>query len=188
MDDPATPISHAGEIEMRTRFPNRHRIDDEKLSKLVLDHVNSSLASFIEKQPFFFIATANDIGECDANFRARNTSEAGRPQALLLLKNSKTILFPDFAGNGFYNSMGNIHQNPHIGMLFIDFQDQRRARINGGASIILPTPETTELWPEAQAIIQVNVTQAYNNCSARIPKLKAYTNPQKMVRLGRRSR
>jgi predicted pyridoxine 5'-phosphate oxidase superfamily flavin-nucleotide-binding protein len=186
MDDPIQQISHAGEIEMRARFPNRHRVDDSKLSKLVLDHVNSPLASFIEKQPFFFIATASDIGECDANFRARNTSDTGRPQALLQLKSPKTILFPDFSGNGFYNSMGNIHLNPHIGMLFIDFQAQRRASINGRASIEVPTDEALELWPDAQAIIHVDVTQAYNKCTARIPKLNAYTNPQKMVRFGRR--
>ncbi|MBV1863663.1 MAG: pyridoxamine 5'-phosphate oxidase family protein [Rhodobacteraceae bacterium] len=171
---------------MRARLPSRHKINEDKLSKLMQDHINSSLAGFIEKQPFFFIATANGSGECDANFRARNTSASGRPQALLLIADSRSILFPDFAGNGFYNSLGNIHQNPHIGLLFIDFQDQRRARINGQASIASPTASTTELWPEAQAIIHVDVKEAYNNCSARIPKLKAYTNTQKMVRLKRR--
>lgn len=186
MDEPTRHISHAGEIEIRQRLPSRYRINDSKLSTLIEDHVNSSLAGFIEKQPFFFIATASDAGECDANFRARNMSDAGRPQALLLLQDPKTILFPDFSGNGFYNSLGNIHQNPHIGMLFIDFQDQRRARINGNASIDDPTAATMQLWPEAQAIIQVQVKEAFNNCSARIPKLKAYTNTQKMVRLRRR--
>lgn len=185
---PIKPISHQGEVDMRARFPNRHRITDEKLSKLVDDQINSSLASFIEKQLFFFIATASDAGECDANFRARNTTESGRPQALLLLKNPKTLLFPDFAGNGFYNSLGNIQQNPHIGLLFIDFQDQRRARINGNATVIDLDDETRDLWPDAQAIVQVDVQQAYNNCSARIPKLKAYSNPTKMVRLGGRRR
>lgn len=183
---PTRPISHQGEIDMRARFPNPHRINDEKLSKLVEDQVNSALASFIEKQPFFFIATAADTGACDANFRARNTSDAGRPEALLLLTDPKTLLFPDFKGNGFYNSLGNIHQNPNIGLLFIDFQDQRRARINGGATIEDPTDKSREIWPKAQAIIRVDVKEAYNNCSARIPKLKAYTNTQKIVRLGRR--
>ncbi|WP_456387795.1 pyridoxamine 5'-phosphate oxidase family protein [Profundibacter sp.] len=186
MDDTTKSISHAGELEMRRQFPSRHKLNEETLSKLVLDHINSSLAGFIEVQPFFFIATASDTGECDANFRARNTSASGRPQPLLKIKDPKTILFPDFAGNGFYNSMGNIHLNPHIGMLFIDFTEQRRARVNGHASVEMPAAEDTEIWPDAQAIVHVQVTQAYNNCSARIPKLKAYTNPQKMIRLGRR--
>lgn len=186
MDDLTHPISHAGELEMRAKYPGRRKVNEETLARLVLDHINSSLASFIESQPFFFIATASDTGECDANFRARNTLPTGRPQALLEIEDPKTILFPDFAGNGFFNSLGNIHVNPHIGMLFIDFTEQRHTRVNGGASIEEPTAETRDLWPDAQAIIRVDVTEAYNNCSARIPKLKAYTNPQKMARFGRR--
>jgi len=186
MDDAPKPISHAGEDEMRRQLPSRHKVDEAKLSKLVLDHINSSLTGFIEAQPFFFIATASDAGACDANFRGCNTSASGRPQPLLKITDRKTLIFPDFAGNGFYNSLGNIHQNPHIGLLFIDFKEQQRARVNGRAHIEKPTAETADIWPEAQAIIRVDVTQAYNNCSARIPKLKAYTNTTKMVRFGRR--
>jgi len=186
MESKSKSVSHAGELEIRAKYSGHRRVDEKTLAKLVLDHINSSLASFIESQPFFFIATASDAGECDANFRARNISASGRPQALLKIEDPKTILFPDFAGNGFFNSLGNIHVNPHIGMLFIDFTEQRRARVNGGAHIIEPTAQTRDLWPDAQAIIRVDVTEAFNNCSARIPKLKAYSNPQKMVRLGRR--
>ncbi|MBL4807744.1 MAG: pyridoxamine 5'-phosphate oxidase family protein [Rhodobacteraceae bacterium] len=171
---------------MRKRFPSRHRMDEAKLSRLVRDHMNSTLTSFIENQSFFFIATASDVGECDANFRGCNTSDSGRPEPLLKIKDPKTILFPDFAGNGYYNSLGNIHLNPNIGLLFIDFREQQRARVNGRATIVAPTDETTLMWPEAQAIIRVDVLHAYNNCSARIPKLKPYTNTTKMVRFGRR--
>ena len=186
MDETPRKISHAGELEMRAKFRSPHNVSDEHLAKLVRDHIPSALAGLIEAQPFFFIATASDTGACDANFRARNTSASGRPQALLKIVDSKTILFPDFAGNGFYNSLGNITLNPHIGMLFIDFTDQRRARVNGRASIEEPSSETKQLWPETQAIIRVDVTDTFNNCSARIPKLKAYSNPQKMVQLRRR--
>lgn len=188
MEGPHSHISHAGELEMRKRFANPLRLTDDKLSRMVDGHVDSSLAGFIEKQPFFFISTASDTGACDANFRARDVSETGRPQPLLLLKDSQNLLFPDFAGNGFYNSLGNIHLNPHIGLLFIDFQDQRRARINGNATVIDLDDATREIWPNAQAIVHVQVTEAYANCSARIPKLKAYSNPTKMVRLGGRRR
>lgn len=188
MQDTPPHSSHAGELEMRERYSNPLNLDDAKLSKLIDDHVNSSMAGFIEKQPFFFIATASDTGACDANFRAREVSDSGRAQPLLLLKDSKTLLFPDFLGNGFYNSLGNIQLNPHIGMLFIDFQDQRRARINGKATVNDPTDESREIWPNAQAIVHVQITEVYNNCAARIPKLKAYSNPTKMVRLGGRRR
>ena len=182
----AGPSSNAGEIAMRKRLPSRHKIDDEKLSRMVFDYLDASLIGFIEAQPFFFIATSSDVGECDANFRGQNNSASGRPQPLLKIRDNRTIVFPDFAGNGFYNSLGNIHLNPHIGMLFIDFREQQRVRVNGKAFIGAPETRDADIWPEAQAIVHVEVQQAFRNCSRRIPKMKMYANSDKIIRLGRR--
>lgn len=186
MDNPDPPISHAGELQMRQRFPGRYKLSEEILARQMLDHIGAPLADFIERQPFFFIATASDEGACDANFRGRESSPSGRPQPLLKIEGCKTILFPDFAGNGFYNSLGNIHLNPQIGMLFVDFTEQKRARVNGKAYVEDIQPAEAELWPKAQAVIRVLVEQAYQNCPARIPKMKRYTNSDKVVRFGKR--
>lgn len=185
-DEPARIASHRGELEMRRRLPGPLRLDAQNLARLVQPEISAALGDFIQRQPFFFIATASDQGECDANFRGRNNSASGRAQPLLMVRDPKTILFPDFRGNGFYNSLGNILLNPHIGLLFIDFSEQRRARVNGKAFVEDVSPPEAEIWPEAQAIVRVEVAQAYNNCSARIPKLKAFTGTTKMVHLGRR--
>lgn len=187
MDDDVTdkPISHAGELEMRRRLPSRHRMNEEKLAKMVSSQIDAKLTGFIERQSFFFIATSSDIGDCDANFRGRDSGATGRPEPLLKVTSPTELIFPDFAGNGFYNSLGNIQLNPHIGMLFMDFQEQERARVNGKAFIDQPDSKTAEHWPKAQAIIRVQVEQAYYNCTARIPKMKMFTNSNKVVRLGR---
>ena len=81
-------------------------------------------------------------------------------------------MLPDFSGNVLYNSPGNIRANPHIGMLFMDFDRQRRARVNGLARIDLPDAVSQRIWPMAQAVIRVEVEQAYGNCAARIPRLR----------------
>jgi hypothetical protein len=44
-------------------------------------------------------------------------------------------MLPDFSGNVLYNSPGNIRANPHIGMLFMDFERQCRTRLNGITTI-----------------------------------------------------
>lgn len=178
--------SHKGELEMRRRLPGPLQVDEQILAKMVQPEISPALGEFIQRQPFFFVATASDQGECDANFRGRNASPSGRPQPLLIVKNLKTILFPDFRGNGFYNSLGNILLNPHIGMLFIDFSEQERARVNGKAFVEDVMSSEAEIWPEAQAMVRVEVEQAYSNCSARIPKLKAFSGSTRMVRMGRR--
>ena len=90
--------------------------------------------------------------------------------------------------SGFYNSLGNIHLNPQIGILFIDFTEQQRARVNGRAFVEDVGAAEAELWPKAQAIIRVQVEQAYRNCPARIPKMKPYANSDKVVRFGKMRR
>lgn len=40
----------------------------------------------------------------------------------------KTIVFPDYPGNGLFQSLGNLLENPNIGMLFIDFEKGQRLR------------------------------------------------------------
>lgn len=182
---PALSISHQGELEMRKRLPSRHKMNEEKLAKMVQDHISPKFAEFIARQPFFFIATASDTGECDANFRGRDSAPSGQSRPLLKVLDSKTIIFPDFSGNGFYNSLGNIHLNPHIGMLFMDFQEQQRARVNGKA-FVEELGEWSKDWPGAQALVRVEIEQVYWNCTARIPKMKIYSNSDKIIRLGRR--
>ena len=47
----------------------------------------------------------------------------------------RTIAFPSWDGNGMYLSLGNAAENPHVGLLFVDFDGRKRLRLNGVASI-----------------------------------------------------
>lgn len=177
-DDPGAtadrPLGHAGELEMREKLPSPYHWSDASLTAMMQPRISPSLARFIEAQGFFFIATANRDGHCDCSFRGREYSLAGQPLPALKVLDAHRLIFPDFSGNGLYNSLGNIRVNPHIGMLFMDFERQRRARLNGIATIILPDPQTTGIWPMAQACVEVRVEQAYGNCPARIPRMQIH--------------
>ena len=130
------------------------------------------MAAYLASLPFFFIATANQHGACDCSFRGRNHDSAGRPDALLQVIDTKTIIFPDYSGNNYFNSLGNILVNGQIGMLFVDFESRHRVRINGRASIIEDRQAYLKQWPLAQRYIQVTVEQVFGNCRARIPRMK----------------
>ena len=82
--------------------------------KQMLDYLNPYMREFILKQEMVFIATADSKGECDCSFRAGK-------QGFVRVLNEKTLLYPEYRGNGVMASMGNILENPHIGMTFIDF-------------------------------------------------------------------
>lgn len=165
-------FSHIGEEKMRQKFPSRYCWNDDNLSLMMQPIISPQLAKFIAKQCFFFIATADDNGHCDASFRGAECGDDGVRQPACIVRNETTIIFPDFSGNGLYNSLGNITVNGHIGMLFIDFEHQMRARVNGRAHIIAVDDKSQKIWPRAQAIIEVKVDQAYRNCPVRIPKMK----------------
>lgn len=166
------PFGNPGEMEMRERLPSHYQWDENSITFMIRPEIAPSLAHFLEIQPFFFIATADEYGHCDASFRGTETapnSDELLPVCKVL--NPKTLVFPDYSGNGLYNSLGNILRNPHIGMVFVDFSRISRARINGRASIKDPTAEILHIWPRAQAYVQVDVEQAYGNCPARIPRM-----------------
>lgn len=130
------------------------------------------VAAFVESLPFFFIATANARGECDCSLRGREYDASGRPYALVKAIDAQTLIFPDYRGNGFFNSLGNILVNGRIGMLFIDFESRHRVRINGRAHLVEDRHAHAELWPLAERYVQVTTEQVYANCRARIPRMK----------------
>ncbi len=152
-------------------FWNKHNFDS-----LFRASIPAGLAAFVESLPFFFIATANTRGECDCSFRGREHDASGQPYPLVKVIDAKTLVFPDYRGNNFFNSLGNMLVNAQIGMLFIDFESQRRVRINGRTNIIENQRAYADVWPLAQRYIQVTVEQAYGNCQARIPRMKLITS------------
>ncbi|WP_417261468.1 pyridoxamine 5'-phosphate oxidase family protein [Celeribacter sp.] len=168
---PDTPQGHPGELEMRQRFPSDYHWNDHSLTAMMRPILSTGLARFIESLPFFFIATSDAEGHCDCSFRGREHDDTGAPLPALRVIDTGSLVFPDFSGNGLYNSLGNIQVNPHIGMLFMDFDRRRRARVNGIAQIIEASEDIRSTWPTAQAAILVSVEQAYGNCQARIPRM-----------------
>ena len=101
----------------------------------------------------------------------------------------RTVAFPNYDGNGMYLSMGNVLENPHVGMLFIDFTAARpsRLRLNGVASI----DESDELiasYPGAQFVVRVRATQVFPNCPRYIHRMALVERSRFVPRADRRRR
>ena len=58
----------------------------------------------------------------------------GRRPGFVRVLDEHTVAFPNYDGNGMYLSMGNLLENPHVGMLFIDFVSARRRACGSTAS------------------------------------------------------
>lgn len=158
----------------------------ERASKFYNGQVSSQLTpkmmEFIGRMEMAFIATSDADGECDCSFRA------GTPGFMRVL-NDRTIAYPEFRGNGVMASLGNILENPHIGIFMADFtHDLVGLHVNGDAEIVTPAhmeeldrglPEQAEYSGRRPVQwVLVRVTEAYIHCSKHIPKLI----PQSRVR------
>ncbi len=120
--------------------------------------------AFIENCAMFFLATADIDGKPDCSYKG------GLPGFVRVL-DSDTIAFPDYDGNGMYRSLGNISVNPYIGLLFIDFENAQRIRVNGKAQVSADDPLRAE-YPGSVFIIRVKAERIFPNCPRYIHKMQ----------------
>jgi predicted pyridoxine 5'-phosphate oxidase superfamily flavin-nucleotide-binding protein len=114
----------------------------------------------------FFLATA------DADGRPQCSYKGGEP-GFVKVVDEHTIAFPNYDGNGMYLSMGNVLQNPEVGLLFIDFTGNppRRLRINGTASIQDDDP-LLAAFERAQFVVRVHAREVFPNCPRYIHRME----------------
>lgn len=149
--------------------------------KQVLNHLAPLMQGFIAKQEMMFIATADQRGECDCSVRF---GQSGFVRVI----NPHCLVYPEYRGNGVFASQGNMTENPHIGMLFVDFLESTFGlHVNGRASVLeadvlserlreLPADVIVEMQCEdnkkPERWILVEVTEAYIRCSKYTPRLR----------------
>ena len=146
---------HSGHRQLQDQHDTR-RLADRIDERIVHETIDEDDRAFIEARDMVFVATA------DAEGRPQCSYKGGEP-GFVRVVNEDTIAFPNYDGNGMYLSMGNLLANPHVGLLFIDFEARHRMRLNGVASVDENDPLMAE-YPEAQFIVRVRARQVFPNC------------------------
>jgi predicted pyridoxine 5'-phosphate oxidase superfamily flavin-nucleotide-binding protein len=152
---------HGGSRELQDRFDTR-RLADRIVQRLVVDHISDADRAFIEARDMFFLATAGEDGQPSCSYK-------GGDPGFVRVVDARSIAFPNYDGNGMFLSTGNVTRNRKVGILFIDFEQPRRLRLSGEASISADDPLLGS-YPEAQFIVRVAVTQVFPNCPRYIHK------------------
>jgi len=119
---------------------------------------------FIERCAMFFLATADARGRPECSYKG------GLPGFVRVL-DERTLAIPDYDGNGMYRSWGNILVNPRVGLLFLDFENPRRIRVNGTAQIRADDP-LREAFPGAVLIVRVTAERIFPNCPRYIHRMQ----------------
>jgi len=156
-------IYHDGNRQLQDQFDTR-RLADRLDEAIVQDSIMPSDKDFIERLDMFFIATVDERGHANCSYKA------GDPGFVRVL-DEHTLAFPNYDGNGMYLTMGNILTTRQVGLLFIDFENQRRMRLNGEATINRDDA-LMKNYPEAQFIVRVRAREVFANCPRYIHKMK----------------
>ena len=165
---------------------SEERIQDERDSlnrakrfydKQVKDRLTPEMQEFIRRQPMMFVATADTSGACDCSPRF------GAP-GFVRMVDPKTLAYPEFRGNGVFASLGNIAENPAIGLLFVDFlKTSVGLHVNGKADRRDPDdgPVTLDLVTQdygtsggrlVEQWVFVSIEEAYIHCSKHVPRFQ----------------
>ena len=157
------PLYHDGMRQLQDLRETRALAD--RLEKVTMRSAFSEEdKAFIQLSRMFFLATADTDGQPDCSYKG------GLPGFVRVL-DERTLAIPDYDGNGMYRTWGNVRVNPHVGLLFLDFEHPRRLRINGTATIADGDPLLPE-YPGAVFIVRVTATKIFPNCPRYIHKMQ----------------
>jgi PPOX class probable FMN-dependent enzyme len=147
---------------------------EELASKHKLPFIDEAAARFIAQCPFVIVATADAQGRCDA-------SPKGDPPGFIQVADERTLYLPDRAGNKMFQSITNILENPHVGLLFLIPGEEWTMRINGQARIV-DDPSLLERLSArgrpAQLAIEVKVEECYFHCPKSFKRAELW-NPER---------
>jgi predicted pyridoxine 5'-phosphate oxidase superfamily flavin-nucleotide-binding protein len=161
--DAPPPFYHEGARRLQDRFDTR-RLAGWAENTLRPAFTETDRA-FIAGSCLFFLATADAAGRPECSYRG------GLPGFVRVGEDGTSLAFPNYDGNGMYKSLGNILVNPHVGLIFIDFERQKRLRVNGVASLHEADPLLAE-YPGAQLMVRVRAAQIFPNCPRYIHKMQ----------------
>ena len=100
--------------KLQDRFDTRNLADAE-LAVIVHDELSEPDRGFISAAEMFWLASVDDKGSPTVSYKG------GAPGFVNII-DGRTLVFPNYDGNGMYFSMGNIATTSEIGMLFMAFE------------------------------------------------------------------
>ena len=168
MTDPMidrAPFYHDGMRELQDRFDGRRVADRLEKHRLHFEFWEQD-RKLIEEARFFFIATSyQDNVDC--------SMRSGDP-GFVRITGPDTLEYPEYDGNNMYRTLGNIHRNPNVGLLFVRLDGKTfRTRIRGKATID-DSAETLAGHHGAKLVVRVKC-EIFPNCPRYIPDLMGYS-------------
>lgn len=125
----------------------------------VVDTLDGAIRDLIEGCDHFYIASHHP-GDASDPRNGADVSHRGGRAGFVRVVDGSCIEFPDFAGNRFFNTLGNIEATGRAGLLFIDFSDGSVVSLSGDAIVDWRAVPASQI-AGAERTVRVDVQQAW---------------------------
>ncbi|MEO6024636.1 MAG: pyridoxamine 5'-phosphate oxidase family protein [Burkholderiales bacterium] len=157
------PIEYSQTVrQLQDKFATRAMAD--RIAEFAAPVIIPENKAMIEAMDMFFLATA------DAQGRPQVSYKGGDPGFVKVMDDT-TLAFPIYDGNGLWLSAGNMTANANVGLLFIDFMNPYRVRVNGTASI-KDNDQLMNQYPGAIMVVRIAVREIFSNCPRYVHKMQ----------------
>jgi predicted pyridoxine 5'-phosphate oxidase superfamily flavin-nucleotide-binding protein len=119
------------------------------------DTLDDAAARIVAQADTFFIASAHpDAARAEDAAQGVDLSHRGGPAGFVRLQADGSLIAPDYAGNFFFNTLGNLRLQPRCGLLFLDFERGERLHLACRAQLL---PPDARQWPQAQRLLRFEI-------------------------------
>ena len=112
-------------VEAQVLAPRQLAVTDPWVRRLVTAADSFYIASYVVRD-----------GE-----RQVDASHRGGKPGFVRMEEDGALTIPDFSGNLFFNTLGNILVNPRAGLVFVDFATGDLLQMSGAAEVVLDDPQ-----------------------------------------------
>jgi predicted pyridoxine 5'-phosphate oxidase superfamily flavin-nucleotide-binding protein len=125
-----------------------------------LDALDEPARELIARADTFFIATAHPLAaSSDTPAFGVDVSHRGGKPGFVRVDGNSGLTVPDFLGNFFFNTLGNLALNPRCGLLFMDFDRGDLLYLAARGEVVAQGPELTA-FAGAQRLMRFHVVSA----------------------------
>jgi ferredoxin-NADP reductase/predicted pyridoxine 5'-phosphate oxidase superfamily flavin-nucleotide-binding protein len=111
------------------------RVEDEPAGRPARSmRLTPTQRDWITAADTFFIASGHRGEGEDPAFGMDASHRGGEPGFVQVISETR-LVFPDYAGNNHFNTIGNLVLDPRVGLLFVDFETGSLLQLSGRATI-----------------------------------------------------
>ncbi|WP_175845432.1 pyridoxamine 5'-phosphate oxidase family protein [Burkholderia arboris] len=130
---------------------------DASVAPDVSDALSAADRALLAQADTFFVASANTSADAGAA-RGADVSHRGGMPGFVRVDDAHTLTTPDFSGNRFFNTLGNLQHDPRAGLLFVDFDSGDLLYVAAHAEIVWDGPLVAS-FDGAQRVVRFHVRE-----------------------------